>query len=64
MCLVEDPIGGAGGYEKVRIGIVAVMPSTGEIVWDGESPSLLTSIGCKSFELSDSVMIQNSKTGS
>ncbi|GAA5830215.1 hypothetical protein JCM3766R1_002826 [Sporobolomyces carnicolor] len=43
MCLVEDPIGGAGGYEKVRIGIVAVMPSTGEIVWDEFEDGLMRS---------------------
>lgn len=32
--------GGGGGEEKVRIGLVAVMPSTGEVVYDGACSSL------------------------
>ena len=35
MCLVEEKIG--LGNEKVRIGLVAARPSTGEVIYDGES---------------------------
>ena len=34
MCIVEDPGGGSGTDEKVNIGMVAVQPSTGDVVYD------------------------------
>jgi DNA mismatch repair protein MSH3 len=34
MCLVEEQRGGMGVDEKVRFGMVAICPSSGEIVWD------------------------------
>ncbi|RUS13125.1 hypothetical protein BC938DRAFT_478098 [Jimgerdemannia flammicorona] len=34
MCVVEEKRGGSGPDERVRIGIVAVQPSTGDIVYD------------------------------
>ena len=35
MCLVEGEGAKGGKGDKVRIGLIAAMPSTGEIVWDG-----------------------------
>ncbi|GAA6022808.1 hypothetical protein JCM11491_006414 [Sporobolomyces phaffii] len=46
LCLVEEPIGGASsstGVGKVRLGLVAVMPSTGEVVWDEFEDGLMRS---------------------
>ena len=34
LCVTEKPGGGTGTDEKVRVGIVAVQPSTGEVVYD------------------------------
>jgi DNA mismatch repair protein MSH3 len=34
VAIVEDSLGGAGLDEKVNIGIVSIVPSTGEVVWD------------------------------
>ena len=34
MCICEDPGGGSGTDEKVKIGMVAVQPSTGDVVYD------------------------------
>lgn len=35
ICLVEGEGAKGGKGDKVRIGLIAAMPSTGEIVWDG-----------------------------
>ena len=34
LCLVEEPRGGMGADERVSISMVAVTPSTGDVVWD------------------------------
>lgn len=34
ICLAEELRGGLGADEKVTIGMVAVSPSTGDVVWD------------------------------
>lgn len=34
MCLTESLLGGAGTDEKVTISVIAVTPSTGDVVWD------------------------------
>ncbi|RUS16472.1 hypothetical protein BC937DRAFT_91165 [Endogone sp. FLAS-F59071] len=34
MCVVEEKRGGSGSDERVKLGIVAVQPSTGDIVYD------------------------------
>ena len=34
VCLVEELRGGMGTDEKVSIGMVAISPSTGDVVWD------------------------------
>ncbi|KAI9456446.1 DNA mismatch repair protein MSH3 [Russula earlei] len=34
MCLVEQQRGGMGADEKVNIGMIAICPSTGDVVWD------------------------------
>ena len=34
MCLVEQLAGGMGADERVRIGMVSVIPSTGDVIWD------------------------------
>lgn len=34
VAIIEDSRGGAGLDEKVNIGIVSIVPSTGEVVWD------------------------------
>ena len=47
LCLVEDPKGTTG--EKVSIALVAVMPSTGEVIYDCFEDGLLRS---GEFELS------------
>lgn len=36
MCIVEEAP--KDKEEKVRIALVAVMPSTGEAIWDGKAP--------------------------
>ncbi|GAA5910183.1 mismatch repair protein MSH3 [Sporobolomyces salmoneus] len=43
MCLVEEKVGTGKGNERVRIGLVAAMPSTGEIVWDDFEDGLMRS---------------------
>lgn len=37
LCLCEESIGGKGSDEKVRFGLVSAQPSTGTVVYDGES---------------------------
>lgn len=34
MCLVEQLRGGMGADERVNIGMIAICPSTGDVVWD------------------------------
>ena len=34
MCLVEEPMGGMGPDEKVKVGMVVISASTGDVVWD------------------------------
>ena len=34
MCLVEQLRGGMGPDERVNIGMIAICPSTGDVVWD------------------------------
>ncbi|OBZ75370.1 DNA mismatch repair protein MSH3 [Grifola frondosa] len=34
MCLVEQPMGGMGTDERVSIAMIAISPSTGDVVWD------------------------------
>ncbi|KAI0831758.1 muts domain V-domain-containing protein [Trametes gibbosa] len=34
MCLLEEPRGGMGTDERVNIAMIAVSPSTGDVVWD------------------------------
>ncbi|GAA5863812.1 hypothetical protein JCM1840_005775 [Sporobolomyces johnsonii] len=43
MCLVEDKPKGKAGDAKVRLGMVAVMPSTGEVVYDEFEDGLMRS---------------------
>ena len=34
MCLVEQLRGGMGADERVNVGMIAICPSTGDVVWD------------------------------
>ena len=34
MCIAESLLGGMGADERVSISIVAVTPSTGDVLWD------------------------------
>lgn len=34
MCLLEEPRGGMGTDERVNIAMIAICPSTGDVVWD------------------------------
>jgi DNA mismatch repair protein MSH3 len=34
MCLLEEQQGGMGADEKVSISMIAICPSTGDVVWD------------------------------
>ena len=34
MCIAEGMLGGMGVDERVSISLVAVTPSTGDVVWD------------------------------
>jgi DNA mismatch repair protein MSH3 len=34
MCLVEQLRGGMGADERVNIGMIAICPSTGDVIWD------------------------------
>ncbi|KAH9842529.1 muts domain V-domain-containing protein [Rhodofomes roseus] len=34
MCLVEEPMGGMGSDEKVRVGVIVISASTGDVMWD------------------------------
>jgi hypothetical protein len=34
MCLVEQLAGGMGKDERVRLGMITISPSTGDVVWD------------------------------
>ena len=34
MCLVEEPKGGMGTDERVMFAMIAISPSTGDVVWD------------------------------
>ena len=34
MCIVETLLGGMGADERVSISVVAVTPSTGDVLWD------------------------------
>lgn len=34
MCLVEQLVGGMGKDDRVRIGMICISPSTGDVVWD------------------------------
>ncbi|GAA5919780.1 hypothetical protein JCM1841_005854 [Sporobolomyces salmonicolor] len=43
MCLVEDQPKGKAGNAKVRLGMIAVMPSTGEVVYDEFEDGLMRS---------------------
>lgn len=36
MCLVEEGRGGSGSHEKVRFGMLAVQPATGDVIYDGK----------------------------
>lgn len=41
MCLVEQLRGGMGADERVNIGMIAICPSTGDVVWDEFEGELL-----------------------
>ncbi|CCX06910.1 Similar to DNA mismatch repair protein msh3; acc. no. Q5B6T1 [Pyronema omphalodes CBS 100304] len=43
LAVTEKPGGGTGSYEKVSVGIVAVQPSTGELVYDEFSDGFMRS---------------------
>ena len=34
MCLLEEPKGGMGTDERVNFAMIAISPSTGDVVWD------------------------------
>lgn len=34
VAIVEESLGGTGLDEKVKIGLVSIVPSTGQVVWD------------------------------
>lgn len=34
VAMVEQPLGGTAADERVKIGLVSVVPGTGEVVWD------------------------------
>lgn len=53
MCLVEELMGGMGPDERVRISLIAVSASTGDVTWDHfEGESVTISRHCISlFEL-------------
>ena len=34
MCISEAPLGGMGTDERVSLGMIAVTPSTGDVIWD------------------------------
>ncbi len=34
MCIVEQLRGGMGADERVKVGIIVICPSTGDVVWD------------------------------
>lgn len=34
MCFLEEPKGGKGTDERVTIAMIAISPSTGDVVWD------------------------------
>jgi DNA mismatch repair protein MSH3 len=59
MCLVEESI----GKEKVRLGLIAVVPSTGEVVWDGTLQHSFYSSTCSPWLMrrSNAWLSQNSK---
>ena len=44
MCLVEQLRGGMGADERVNIGMIAICPSTGDVVWDEFEGKCLTGL--------------------
>ena len=34
MCILEEPRGGMGTDERVNVAMIAITPSTGDVVWD------------------------------
>ncbi|KAH9926110.1 muts domain V-domain-containing protein [Fomitopsis serialis] len=34
MCIVEEPMGGMGHDERVKVGMIVISASTGDVVWD------------------------------
>ena len=41
MCILEEPRGGMGTDERVNVAMVAISPSTGDVVWDEFEGKLL-----------------------
>ena len=34
VCVIETPLGGLGTDEKVKVSLISVCASTGDVVWD------------------------------
>jgi hypothetical protein len=57
VCLSEAPLGGMGADERVSFGLIAVTPSTGDVIWDDFEDGFMRS----EIEVSRSLVCRESK---